>query len=301
MGPVAKADLGHLTLDYDVTGPIDGAPLVLVNGLGTQRIRWDAPFVRLLGASGYRVATFDNRDVGRSTWFDEFRVDVDRVMAAVVAGDDVDVPYRLGDMAADVVGLLDHLEIGRAHLMGMSMGGMIVQQTAIDHQSRVASLTSIMSTTGEVGVGGPTGEAMVALMAPSPSDREGYVEAAVAGSKVYAGAAFWDEAYWRDLHGREFDRAYHPTGQSRQLSAIFASGDRAGGLGQLDVPTAVIHGDVDTLIQLDGGERTAQLVPEAELTVVEGMGHELPHEAWPEIVTAMTAVARRAGADLPDR
>lgn len=296
---MARADVRDLTLDYEIVGPDDGVPLILINGLGTQRIRWDRPMLDLLTEAGFRVITFDNRDVGHSTWFDDVEVDIGNVIAQVRSGVEVDVPYRLGDMAADVVGLLDHLGVAGAHVMGASMGGMIAQQTAIDHDARVASLTSIMSTTGEIGFGGPTDEAMAALMAPTPVDREGYVEACVAGSKVYAGTAFWDEAYWRDLHGREFDRAHHPQGQNRQLAAVFASGDRAAGLAGLDVPTVVIHGDADTLVQLSGGERTAELVPGAQLTVVPEMGHELPHQAWPRIVGAMTAVARRAGADLP--
>jgi pimeloyl-ACP methyl ester carboxylesterase len=238
---------------------------------------------------------FDNRDVGHSTWFDHVDLDPVTEFAKVFEGATPDSAYTLSDMAADVVGLLDGLGLDRAHLAGLSMGGMIAQAAAVDHPGRVLSMTSVMSTTGEVGVGTPTPVASEVLVGPTPSDRDGYIDHCTEGTRVYGSPAFWDEAMVRALHAREFDRAFHPAGTGRHMLAVLGSGSRAEGLRSLTVPSTVIHGLVDRLVQIDGGRRTAELIPGAELVEVADMGHDLPPEVWGTVADALVAVAERAG------
>jgi pimeloyl-ACP methyl ester carboxylesterase len=239
---------------------------------------------------------FDNRDVGRSTWFDHVELDPMVEFAKAFGGETPASAYGLSDMAADVVGLLDGLGIDRAHVAGLSMGGMIAQLVAIEHPHRVLSLTSVMSTSGEDGVGAPTADAGDVLVEPAPSDRAGYIDHCTAGSRVYASPDFWNEAAVRALHAREYDRAFHPEGAGRHLLAVLASGSRAEGLRALDVPAAVVHGLVDPLVRIDGGRRTAELIPGAELVEVPEMGHDLPCEVWGTVADVLVSVAERARA-----
>lgn len=280
------ATLGDVTIFYETTGDRADPTLVLVNGLGSQCLEWDPALRRMFADRGFHVVVFDNRDVGLST-----HVDVAVDMAAVMAGDDSGVPYQLSDMAGDVVGLLDHLGVDRAHVLGMSLGGVIAQVVAIEHPDRVLTLTSIMSTTGEPGVGAPSAEAFAALVAPSPSTREEAQDRRVARARIWASPAHIDEARLRRLAGAAWDRDHDVTGPSRQMAAVVASDSRAEGLAALDVPTLVVHGTADPLVHLSGGERTAELVPDAKLLIVEGMGHDLPPALWPEVVDAVTAHA----------
>jgi pimeloyl-ACP methyl ester carboxylesterase len=261
---------------------------VLLAGLGMQMIEWDPEFCRMIAERGYHVVRFDNRDAGLSTHLDG-RVDVMTVLAAVGAGEDPGVPYTLADMADDAVGLLDHLGIDRAHVVGASMGGMIAQSVALAHGDRVRSLTSIMSTTGDPDVGQPTPEAVTALLSPPAQDRDEAGDHKVHHAHTWGSPAFVDEDRLRDLAARLWDRAHDPAGTARQLAAIFASGSRSAGLRSLEVPTLVIHGTEDKLVQPSGGERTAEVVPDAKLLIVEGMGHDLPPQLWPRIVDAVTA------------
>jgi len=203
------------------------------------------------------------------------------------------VAYTLSDMAADGIGVLDHLGIDRAHIAGVSMGGMIVQTMAIEHPDRVASLTSIMSSTGDPRVGAPTPEARDALLAPPPAEREAFIEASVR-AKVWQSKKYFDEGEVRSLAAAGFDRSFSPEGSKRQLAAIYASGDRSEALTALDVPTLVIHGRDDTLISPEGGFRTAELIPGARLLFVSDMGHDLPKPLWPELVEAIGGNVRTA-------
>ena len=284
--PIAPSN--GIELCYETFGDPDDPTMLLLMGLGSQMIAWPDDFCAALAGRGYQVVRFDNRDTGESTRFDGG--DTPSVLAAI-GGGDVAVPYLLADMADDAAGLLDHLGVDRAHVFGVSMGGMIAQTVAIRHPGRVASLTSMMSTTGDPDVGAPTSEAMSALMAPPAATREAYQDAVVHHAHVWGSPGLLDEEYLREIAGRAWDRGYNPAGTARQLLAILSSGSRSADLARLSVPTLVIHGTADTLVQPSGGERTAEVIPDAKLMVVEGMGHDLPRPLWPQIVDAVAGHA----------
>ena len=197
-----------------------------------------------------------------------------------------DVPYSLTDMANDCVGLLDALDVDAAHVVGASMGGMIAQTVAIEHPARVRSLTSVMSSTGDPSTGKPEPEALAVLLAVPPTEREAYLEAS-ARVAVWASKRYVDLERIRRRAAESFDRSFYPAGSPRQLAAIYASGDRTAALNQLDVPTLVIHGRDDTLITPGGGMATAEAIPGAHLLLVADMGHDLPPQLWPLIVSAI--------------
>ncbi len=283
MAAMPTAPANGIEIAYDTFGDPGDPTVLLVMGLGSQLIHWRPELCQGIADRGFHVVRFDNRDQGDSTRFAE-RVDIGAVLAARSTGGAPDVPYLLSDMAADAVGLLDHLGVDAAHLFGVSLGGMIVQTIAIEHPSRVATLTSVMSTTGDLDVGNPTGEAMGLLLASPATTREELQDAAVLGETVCGSPGLWDESEVRETAGQAWDRGYHPQGTARQLAAVLCSGSRAAGLAQLDMPTLVIHGSADTLIAPSGGERTAELVPDAKLVVIEGMGHDLARPLWPQII-----------------
>ncbi|MFJ5611112.1 alpha/beta fold hydrolase [Streptomyces sp. NPDC093221] len=276
-----------VSLAYETFGDPADPAVLLVMGFGAQMISWHEDFCRALADRGRHVIRYDNRDCGLSTSFDAHPVDMGRFIAAVGSGDIASalamVPYTLQDMADDGLALLTALGIDRAHVFGSSMGGMIAQTMAIHRPSRVLTLTSMMSSTGESEYGRPTPEAQAVLLAPKPADREGYV-AAAERELVWASRRYGDADALRDLAARSYDRAYHPSGVGRQLGAMILGGSRADALRKLEVPTLVIHGLDDTLIGPSGGERTAELVPGAELVLIPDMGHDRPRELWPEII-----------------
>lgn len=281
-----------VSLAYDAFGDPADPAVLLVMGFGAQMIAWDDDFCRELADRGRYVVRYDNRDCGLSTRFDDHPVDVGRFVAAVRAGDLASAvamaPYTLADMADDGLDLLTALGIGRAHVVGASMGGMIAQTMAVAHPERVLSLTSMMSSTGEPEVGQATPRAQAALFGPRPADREGYVDAA-RRELEWASKRYADLGALRDLAARSYDRAYYPAGIGRQLAAMVLAGSRADALRELRVPTLVVHGLDDTLIDPSGGRRTAELVPGAELLLVADMGHDRPRELWPEIIGALAA------------
>ncbi len=285
------APANGIELCYEELGDPDGEPLVLIMGLATQMIHWDEAFCSLLGERGYRVIRFDNRDVGRSTKIDSSPPPgVAKMMLGVGRS-----AYLLRDMANDTVGLLDHLGIERAHVGGASMGGMIVQQLAIDHPGRVLSMASIMSTTGSRWLRFPRWRAFGALMAKPPSSRDGYVEQAVKTFEVIGSPAYpMDEQHFREVVGRAHDRCFHPPGVARQLHAVNCSGDRSRALRGLDLPALVVHGTADPLVRLTGGKATARAIPGARLHLIEGMGHDLPHQLHGELADAIDQNARRS-------
>ncbi|MDX2380717.1 MAG: alpha/beta hydrolase [Acidimicrobiia bacterium] len=284
-----------IELEYATAGDPADTPLLMVNGFTAQMISWRG-FIDVLVAQGLYVISFDNRDCGLSAKLDGQHVDVGKILAAQMAGEPLpdDVPYTLSDMAADGVALLEHLGIDRAHIAGSSMGGMIVQTMAIEYPDRIASLTSIMSGPGDQRVGRPTTEARDALLAPQPADRDEYVESFML-AEVWQSKKYFDPVAVRELGAKSFDRSYYPEGATRQLAAVYASGDRSARLAALDVPTLVVHGRDDTLIKPDGGERTAELVPGARLLFVSDMGHDLPEPLWPMIAEAIGGHIRTAG------
>jgi pimeloyl-ACP methyl ester carboxylesterase len=257
-------------------------------------VEWRDELCQQLVDEGFHVVRFDNRDAGLSTFLPD-PVDVFAVFGAVTDGGEPEVPYLLSDMAGDAIGLLDHLGIDQAHVVGISLGGMIAQTLAIEHPSRVATLTSIMSTTGDPDVGMPAPEAISALLDPPPETREQAQDRRVHHATIWGSPGLWDEAALRDLTGELWDRHHDPHGSGRQLAAILASGSRAEGLRQLDIPTLVMHGTADKLVDPSGSHRLAELVPGAELVIVEGMGHDLVPPLWPRLVEAITSHARQHG------
>ena len=276
---------------YETAGDPADPALLLVMGLGAQLIDWPVGFVDQLAGHGYHVISFDNRDAGLSTPLDDLGLPD---IPAILGGDPSTVAYLLSDLAADAAGLLKGLGVERAHVVGASMGGMVAQQLTIDHPDLVSGLTSIMSTTGRRGVGTPRPEAAAVLMRPPSASRAEAIAGAVAASRVIGSPGY--PAPQAELERRaaaKYDRGYRPQGTLRQYAAIIASPDRTGGLGDVRVPTLVIHGADDPLIPLDGGEATAAAVPGAELMVVPGMGHDLPAPLWSRLTDAIVAGARR--------
>ncbi len=288
--PTARAN--GIEICYETFGEPTDPPLLLVMGLGGQMILWEEPFCEGLAERGFYVIRFDNRDVGLSTKFDEAPVpDIQKALE----GQAIEAPYTLWDMAADAVGLLDALNIERAHVVGMSMGGMIVQCMAIRFPERLRSMTSIMSTTGAPDVGQPTPEALEALLAPPPASREEAIEQGVRTWRVIGSPAYpREEGELRALVARAYDRSFYPQGTARQLAAILATGDRTAALREVRVPTLVIHGEDDPLVPVSGGRATAEAIPGAKLLTFPGMGHDLPRPLWPQILDAIAQHARQA-------
>ena len=277
-----------IEIEYDTFGSPDDPALLLVMGFTAQLIAWDVEFCELLASRGRYVIRFDNRDCGLSTHFDGQQVQPAAIMAAAMSGEELPpVPYDLSDMAADAVGLLDHLGIERAHVMGASMGGMIAQTIAIEHPQRCLSLISVMSSTGRSAgrQAGARGAAACSCSVP-PSDRDAYI-AAADRTAVWTSKRYHDQQRARDRAAAFYDRAFYPEGAGRQLGAIYASGDRSAALAGLSVPTLVIHGRDDTLITPSGGTLTAEAIPTANLLLLADMGHDLPVPLWPLIVDAV--------------
>jgi pimeloyl-ACP methyl ester carboxylesterase len=286
------APANGIELAYDEIGDASGKPLLLIMGLATQLIHWDERFCRLLAERGYRVIRFDNRDIGHSTKIEQAGNPGSAKMLFGLG----EPAYRLRDMALDTVGLLDHLEIERAHIVGASMGGMIAQTVAIEHPQRILTLTSIMSTTGNRRLGLPRLRAFGTLFAKPPRSREAYAEQAVKTFKVIGSPGYpMDEERFRVMALAAYDRCFYPPGVSRQLHAISSSGDRTRRLRELRLPALVIHGDSDSLIRTAAGRATARAIPGARLRVLEGMGHDLPPQLWPTLVEEIDANAARAG------
>jgi pimeloyl-ACP methyl ester carboxylesterase len=288
--PVAKAN--GIDICYETLGDAGDPTVLLVAGLGSQMISFAPELCAGIAGRGFHVVRFDNRDTGRSSRIDE-PVDVLAAMRAAGSGEAPRVPYLLSDMAADAVGLLDHLGVDRAHLVGVSMGGMIVQTMAVEHPQRARTLTSIMSTTGDPDVGGSSREARAALFGPPARTRDEYQAAAVRNAGIWGSPGLYDEQRVRRVAGEAWDRGYDPRGTARQMAAVFASGSRSAALARLDVPSLVIHGTADTLVQPSGGERTAEVVPGAHLLLVEGMGHDLAPPLWPRLIDAVAEHAAR--------
>jgi len=285
------APVNGVELCYQEMGDPEGEPLLLVMGLATQMIAWDEEFCGMLAERGYRVVRFDNRDIGRSS---RVRSDeVPNVLDLLVGRGEP--AYRLRDMADDTVGLMDHLGIESAHVVGASMGGMIAQCTAIGHSERVRSLCSIMSTTGSRRVGHPSYKTFGLLLGKPPRQREAAIERVIKTFRTIGSPGYpFDEERIRELAGRSFDRGHSQDGIARQLHAITSSGDRTHKLRELDLPAVVIHGKSDVLVNPSGGRATARAIPNARLKMVEGMGHDLPRALWPTFVEEIACNAARA-------
>lgn len=283
-----RAHANGLELEYDSFGDPSATPLLLVMGLSYQMIEWDDALCELIAGRGFRVTRFDNRDIGLSTKMDALGpADVMAILAGTAAP-----PYTLEDMAADSVGLLDALGVGTAHVVGVSMGGMIAQLIAINYPERVLSLTSIMSTVGGPNVVQADPAVGAVLLIPPGETREERVEQSLASRRLIFGTGMtFDEDRARRRAERAVDRCFYPTGAMRQLAAILAAPDRTPGLGRLAMPTLVIHGDHDPLVPPANGQQTAAALPGSRLLMIPGMGHALPEQIWPQVVDEIAAVA----------
>lgn len=300
---MSEAESGLATHDgveiaYEVFGPADGEPLLLVMGIGAQMISWHPDFCAMLVERGFRVARFDNRDTGLSTRFcssrkpNQLKMWVRPSAAAV---------YRLDDMADDAVAVVDALAWPSAHVVGTSQGGMIAQTMALRHRARVRTLTSMCSApaprVGQPGPGTLLGIARAARV--RITDADSYVEHLLALAPYVASPAYPPDTDWLRKTAREsYARGYEFAAVQRQTAAIAASGDRRRALAGLDVPTLVIHGEADRMIRPVGGRETAKAIPGATLRMFPGMGHELPRALWPQITDAIAELARNASGNL---
>jgi pimeloyl-ACP methyl ester carboxylesterase len=291
------APCNGIEIAYQEVGDPDGEPLILVMGLATQMIAWDEDLCAMLAERGFRVIRFDNRDVGHSTQLDGAHVP-DRLDIFLRRRETA--AYLLSDMAADTVGLMDHLEIDSAHLVGISMGGMIGQTIAIEHPDRIRSLVSMCSTTGSRWVGQPTFKVFAHMLSNAPSGRDAFIKRIQRTYELIGSPAYpTDEERLLRVAEGSWERGHNSRGVLRQLHAIVGSGDRTAALRKLDLPVTVIHGTRDTLIRQNGGRATARAIPGARLHIIEGMGHDLPSKLWPIFADDIVATAARAGWQAP--
>lgn len=284
-------DVGRgITLCYETFGREEDPAVILIMGLSTQMIAWDEEFCEMLVAQGFRVVRFDNRDIGLSTEMGFRPPTVSQLLRRSFRPEQ----YVLSDMATDVIGLMDHLDIDAGHIVGLSMGGMIAQTLAIEHPERVLSLSSLMSNTGSRRTGQPALRVYGHFIRRIPREREAAVAHTVNLFKLVGSRGeLRDLQYVRKQAARGFDRSFRPAGGARQLAAILKSGSRSHLLGRIQVPTVVIHGKADRLVSPSGGRATAAAIPGAELIMFDDMGHDLPRQLWPRITDAIGEVARR--------
>jgi pimeloyl-ACP methyl ester carboxylesterase len=287
-----KARANGIDIAYETFGKVGDRPLILIMGIGSQMVSWPTEFCEKLAATGHFAVRFDNRDVGLTTKLEDAGTpNIWEVLTAIQAGGQVDVPYRLSDMAADTVGLMDSLHLAKAHICGLSMGGMIAQTIAIEHQHRVISLISMESTTGEPGLPSAKPEVGGVLLKPPPEEREAYIQFMLEVFRLFAGDSDkFDEATQREISALSYDRSFYPAGFARQFAAILASGSRRKALTSVHVPTLVIHGSADTLFPKEHGKDTADAIAGAQFLLIKGLGHGTAYPGlWDEIVEAITA------------
>lgn len=290
-----------IELEYETFGDREsGRPLVILRGLGTQMVQWVPAFRDGLVSRGHYLVTLDNRDVGKSQWFDEAGLpSLPDVAAALRDGREPPLAYTLDDMADDVVGLMDALGIESAHVAGMSMGGMLTTVVGFRHPARVRSLVAIMASTGNPALPPPTPAAMEALMSPAPREREPFIEHHLRTSKVIASPGYpTPDPARAEMAGRVYDRAFHPEGTARQYAAIMASGDRREDIATITAPTLVIHGVDDPLVPVEAGRDIAATIPGARLLEIPGMGHDLPAGLADTIADAIAGHTLEAEARL---
>lgn len=290
-----KAQANGIEIEYEIYGSEAAPPVLLIMGLGAQLTLWPMPMVEQLVDRGYRVIRYDNRDVGLSTKFDSQQAPpMPEIIGALMTGRKPAVPYLLADMAADAVGLLDALDIGRAHIVGASMGGMIAQMVAATYPERVLTLTSIMSTTGNPMLPPASPEAMAVLTErPGGADEESMVAFGVRAEQTIGSPGYpTDPALLTERVRASYRRMHYPPGFARQMAAIVASGDRRAALAKITAPTMVIHGTDDPLVPLAGGHDTAATIPGAKIVEIPGMGHNLPEPLIGQILDAFERVAK---------
>jgi pimeloyl-ACP methyl ester carboxylesterase len=295
-----QIDANGIKLEYEASGDPAAPPVLLIMGLGAQLTRWPEPFHRGLVEAGFHVIRYDNRDVGLSTRLDH--AGSPRLRTAVVRaalGLPVVAPYDLGDLAADAIGLLDGLGLRSAHVVGVSMGGMIGQIVAARHRDRVRTLVSIMSTSGDRHLPQPDWRLRLALIRRpnARGDRELVIDATVALLKRIASPGYPpDDVLLREQVARDVDRSYYPRGLRRQLLAILASGSRAPILGQITAPTLILHGAADPLVPVAAAPDLHQRIRGSQIEIFGGMGHDLPRALVPVITERIVEHVRRAEA-----
>lgn len=283
------AHVNDLEIEYDSFGDATSAPLLLVMGLAYQMIDWDDALCAMIADRGFWVVRFDNRDAGLSTKLDRLG---NPDLMAVITGSQAP-PYTLDDMAGDAVGLLDVLTIRKAHIVGISMGGMIAQLIAIHYPERVLSLTSIMSNVGGPRAIQPDPRLLPALLQPPGPTREERIVQALANRRLINGTTPpFDEDDARRKAERAVDRCYHPEGVTRQLAAIVSAPDRTPALATLRMPGLVVHGEKDPLVPPGNAQQTASAIPNARLMMVPNMGHNIPARVWPQVVDAIVTITR---------
>lgn len=289
---MASVQANGIDIEYEMDG--EGEPLLAIMGLAAQLVDWPPELIERLVEAGFQVIRFDNRDCGLSTEFTSTPPTRGQIARAIVGRRQLATEYLIDDMAADAAGLLDALGVASAHVMGVSMGGMIAQALAINHPERVRSLTSIMSTTGDRRVGRPKVSLMRKSMRRPIPTRETAVEMSIETFRAVSGPAF-DAAEFRRMAQVSVDRSFRPAGTARQTAAIIASPDRTPGLRQIDVPTLVIHGMIDPLVQPSGGIATAAAVRGSRLLMFNDMAHDMPKARLPEVAEEIARNAARAG------
>lgn len=291
---MASTFANGIELEYDTFGAATDRPLLLIMGLGAQMTRWPIGLCELLAAEGHYVIRFDNRDVGLSHKCDDAGVpDMAEIFAQAMAGETVTAAYSLSDMANDAAGLLDAMRIDAAHVCGASMGGMIAQVMALEHGSRVKSLISIMSTTGNPELPSSTPDASAALMSPAGGSLDEVMTRAVKVAKVINSPAYvLEDAEIMRRAREDYERCFYPVGVARHMAAIAATGNRKPRLENLTMPTLVLHGEDDNLVPLTGGIDTHEAIKDSVIKTFSGMGHNLPEPLWPDFAKAIAAHTR---------
>jgi len=267
-----RARNGHVEIEYEVFGDTADPTIIVTPGLGNQMLLYPEELCEAFVDRGFSVIRIDNRDAG---------------LSSVTTDDDA---YTLHDMGDDVVAVLDHAGVGKAVVMGMSLGGMIAQTVAIDHPDRTLAMVSVSSTTGEPDVGGATPAALAALQRPSASTIDEQVESDLEMRRIWSNPDWFDEQQMRAYFNSLYERSFTPGGTERQLAAVMRSGDRADGLASLEMPALVVHGVNDTLIDISGGRRTAELIPDAQFLEIDGMSHDFVSQMWPPLISAVTSL-----------
>jgi pimeloyl-ACP methyl ester carboxylesterase len=291
-----KANVNNIEIEYETIGDPISKPMLLIAGLGSQLLAWTDEMCENLANHGFFVIRFDNRDIGLSTKFEDAGVpNFVEINAAYARGEIPEVPYTLEDMAGDAIGVLDALNIDKAHICGASMGGMIAQIFAYNHPSRVLSLTLIMSTTGNPELPPSKPEILMQFFAPVPSEREAYIEEMVKRDSLINGTFPYDEDKSREYRTSEYDRSYYPQGIVRQLAAMAVPGNIKPYIAAIKAPTVVIHGSEDPFNLIEAGKDIATTIPGAELLILDGMGHSFPREVMPHIVKALVANSNKNG------
>tara|TARA_R110001583_G_scaffold51139_2_gene159616 strand:- start:1070 stop:1981 length:912 start_codon:yes stop_codon:yes gene_type:complete len=283
-----------LQITYDSFGDPADPVMILIMGLGTQMIHWSDQFCQLLASKKLKVIRFDNRDIGKSTWLKNYPVpSMWNFIGNSLFSKKVNAPYLLDDMADDTLALMDALNVNKAHLVGASMGGMIAQCIALKSPARVISLTSIMSTTGDRSLPKAKTRVSAKLLKPLAKEIEQYVAQSLDVWKMLHGEHFpFDQERVEKMIRDSWQRGCNPAGVARQLSAIIDSPDRTLGLQQLQIPSLIIHGDIDPLVPVECGIATAAAIPSATLKILEGMGHTLPVQLWPQIVDDIAGLTK---------